>query len=545
MNIAILSNVNVDMLSKELSNKHHVFLANGYGQWVTYALSESPELEEFSPEIIFVLLDGNALIETCYTEMQGREEIENALSYIVELSKRYSNCIIAVATIDIRPRSIMARDAHSLSSEWVHAWDQGLQSIVDNNANVHCFDLKSLIEDVGRSNVYSEKMWYMGGVPYKVKFISKLACELYKYLQRFKQTRCKVLIVDLDNTLWGGVVGEDSAFGIILGNSLTGAVYRDVQIRIRQIKETGILLCVASKNNEEDVNAVFDNNPYMVLNKDDFVSMHINWLPKYKNIESMAEELNLGLDSFVFLDDNHMERETVRIQLPDVHVADFPNDIANLPKTIEDIYIQYFWSWSQTDEDNVKTQMYKQEALRREEKKTASSIEDYLVSLQIKIKLGELQDSSFDRVVQLINKTNQFNINGIRMDHKQVETYRHTEGNHVYVAHVSDKYGDNGLVCILMLHEDGHNASITNFLMSCRVMGRQIEHAIVRAVEEKLYQNGITTVQSHYIKTPQNAPVRTLWDYLGYTLISEDGDNKQYEISLPVESKTLFSIEWK
>ena len=544
MKIAILSNVNLDILIKTLSKKHEVYQTEGYGQWVSYALSKNEELTEFAPEIIFVLIDGNALLETVNSYEDGVREIIQSINIIKSMSQQYSNSQIAVSTIDIQKKRVKSASNIGFECLLENEWQKQLTELIDSSNNILPFDLKELIANEGRSNFYADNMWYMGSIPYGIKAISKLSEQLEIFIKEYSQTRKKVLVCDLDNTLWGGVVGEDGPKGIKLGESLLGAAYRDAQKRIKEIADTGVLLAIVSKNNQEDVDAAFANNPYMYLKKKDFISIKCNWQPKSENISNLAKELNLGLDSFVFLDDNPVEREEVKLRLPDVNIADFPKDVANLPKTISNIYNQYFWCKKLTAEDLAKTEQYRQETLRKQDLAAASSLEEYLLSLNISIKLGEAKQDQFDRVVQLLNKTNQFNTNTRRFNQQEFLEYQANSSNHVFVANVSDRYGDNGLVVILMIHCNGSEALIDNFLMSCRVMGRQIENAVIAAVENKLYESNITILHANYIKTAKNKPVEELYDRLGFEAIDFDENSKNYCLKLTGDSGSLLKVEW-
>jgi FkbH-like protein len=283
----------------------------------------------------------------------------------------------------------------------------------------------------------------------------------------------------------------------------------------------------------------------MVLKRDDFVSIQANWNPKHENLKKIAEQLNLGLDSFVFLDDNVVEQESIRANLPEVTVADFPADIAKLPGAIHDLYRRYFWTWRETAEDRAKTAQYHEEAKRTREMASAASIDDYLLAMNIEIALDVVRPETMERVVQLINKTNQFNVCTLRMNRPQMESFARAEGQDVFTAHVRDRYGDSGLVAVVMVRRSGERAVVDNFLMSCRVMGRQIEEAIIYGVERRLFGEGVRLIESQYIPTAKNQPVAALWDRLGYEPVPSEGDGKSYRKTLgPDAGKPLLTASW-
>lgn len=386
----------------------------------------------------------------------------------------------------------------------------------------------------------------MGSIPYDMKALHLLAEEMRQVMARLARVPKKVLVLDLDNTLWGGVIGEDGPEGIVLDSAHEGAIYQDTQKQIKKMQQQGVLLAIASKNNSEDVQSAFRENPHMILKESDFSAICADWNPKPVNIGKIAEELNLGLDSFVFVDDNEAEREAMRIQQPEVTVVDFPTDLTTLPAVMAEVYENYFFTWHLTDEDKAKTMQYQQERERRKERESAVSYEDYLRSLQTTIRLAPVNDNTRERAVQLMNKTNQFNTCTLRMDELALEHYLGEEGGHLLMAEVSDKYGNSGWVSEFLYHQDGDTAVIDNFLMSCRVMGRKVEDAILDAVLKKLQADGITRVTAAYKKTAKNKPVEALWEHLGFTQVSGDEEQKQYErklTSLP-ETEQIHTVVW-
>lgn len=528
LKIAILSNVNLDMLCGELAKSHEVFKTEGYGGWASYALSRNEGLTAFSPKLILLIIDGNALFETCDTFSDGVDEIDRCFAYIAKLRENYPYSTVAVSNLDICKRRIRAAASDNIELMWETEWSSRLSAIAKSE-HIIPFDLKAVIEHEGRKSFYSEKLWYTGSIPYGIKSLKPMTAAIELLTEQISAVRKKALVLDLDNTLWGGVAGEDGANGVTLSESLIGAAYRDAQKRIKEIGKTGVLLAIASKNNPEDALAVFHDNPHMVLQESDFVSMKLNWEPKFRNIAAMARELNLGLDSFVFLDDNAVEREAVKANLPEVTVPDFVGDIAMLPKLIEDIYNKYFYISDMTEEDGKKTEQYRTEAQRHIAMENAASMDDYLLSLEIKTLLCRVAPEQYERTVQLMNKTNQFNTNTLRMDMPEFLRYLDGENNEVFVANVSDRYGDSGLVAVVVTKREDDTLHIENMLMSCRVMGRQIENTIIHAVACAEAKNGIRRIKASYVPTAKNKPVERLWDSMGFKLISEHDGIKEYE----------------
>ena len=546
--LAILSNVNLDLIIQSLKKEYHIFEQEGYGQWIQYMI-DSNRIKEFAPLAVYLVLEGNALFEGFNDENEIKEEIKKTFNYIKKLSIENSGIPIYISNIDIQPKKIIKGDSIRPEYKIMDFWEEQLEGCLAKIQNLHLFDLRTLIATTGREVFYSDKMWYMGSIPYSIKGMNCIENRIKDLLEKQYLIRKKVLVLDLDNTLWGGVIGEDGLEGIQLSNSLIGAVYRDTQNRIKELTEMGVLLTIASKNNETDVLNVLKNHPQMVLRENDFVAIYANWKPKSNNIVDMANKLNLGLDSFVFLDDNPVEREEVRLALPQVTVSEFPKDISNLPATIRKIADKYFFASRLTDEDLSKTVQYKQEAKRQKALEVADNMEDYLKSLQINILIEEMKESQIERVSQLTQKTNQFNLLTARYTLEQLIEYVNNKNNSVFVANVSDKYGDSGLVFVLMISKTEKIAQIDNLLMSCRVMGRYIEDVIIDEVENALIREGIEEIRANYIATERNSPVAGLMERLGYEAISnEDGKVKNYKRVLGKESlerKLLFKAKWK
>lgn len=529
MKAAILSNVNMDMLAENLKKRHEVFTPPGYGQWMQECIAPGEAFAAFDPEMIFLLIDGNALYEH---SAQQTESFGQAFACVHQLKASFPKARIWVSNIDIFPRAIQENDMLRPEKKVMVNWEEALRQAVDQGG-MHIFDLQGLIALVGRENFYSDKMWYMGLIPYSIKGISRLAEAVENHMQRSRKVKKKVLIVDLDHTIWGGTAGEDGLDGVTLSDSLAGAAYKDLQKRIAELASMGVLLAVVSKNNKEDAYEIIRKHPHMVLKEKQFAAIMANWDEKSDNIKKLAKILNLGLDSFVFFDDNPLEREKVKIALPEVCVPDFPRDIALLPARISEIADQYFFTYRLTAEDAGKTRQYREEEQRRGDRSAFSTLEDYIRSLQIEIEINQVKEAQILRTAQLTQKTNQFNLTSLRFSPEQLSLYTRT--NLVCVAVVKDKYGESGLVAAVFVLIEGTKAVVDNLLMSCRVMGRQIENTFLSEVEEYLQtERHIRTIEASYIPSGKNEPVENLMEKLGYTLTGIGAENgvKQYRKKL-------------
>lgn len=406
-----------------------------------------------------------------------------------------------------------------------------LQQLHGEGFRVYVLPVKETVTELGRKNFYSSKMWYVGSMPYSLKGLDSLAKLITRYISAVKGARKKCVVVDLDNTLWGGVVAEDGVNGIQLSNNKEGARYKDTQRILKRMKEQGVMIAVLSKNNPEDVEPVF-SHPDMVLQHEDFVAEIINWEPKTVNIRQLAKDLNIGLDSFVFLDDNPAEQERMKVECPEVSVIDFPRDTTRLPAVVAKVYDDYFFALEVTGEDKKKTEMYHSEEKRKAEMGNSVSMYDYLNRLEMTMDIHIMKPHEEKRVTQLVNKTNQFNLTTKRYSQEEIHALATGTASDILTVCLADKYGDQGLIAVLILKYDSTEAEIDTFLMSCRVMDRKVEHEIMAQIKTLLRAKGIKRIKASYIKTAKNTPVVDLYEKLNFNLtrgtMAVIGDKKEY-----------------
>ncbi|MCW6080337.1 HAD-IIIC family phosphatase, partial [Clostridium sporogenes] len=427
------------------------------------------------------------------------------------------------------------RDERYIESYWL----DNLYRLNQKYDNFYVFDMKNIIENIGRNHFYSMKSWYLAGIKTSIRALESISNEINKILEALQGKKKKCLILDMDNTLWGGVVGECGVEGIELSEFKEGARYKDFQKRIKEIKDLGVILAICSKNNYEDAIEVLRNHENAVLKEDDFIIKKVNWKSKSENIKEISKELNIGLDSFVFIDDSYFEREGIKELIPDIIVPEFPQDTSDLNKFITDIYCDYFYTLKTTKEDKEKTELYKANIERNYELKIANSFEDYLKKLNTKVKIWKARKEDVSRISQLTQKTNQFNVTTKRYMDKDINNFITSDKYEVYVASVEDKFGDNGKVIVMIFNKkDNKTVEIDTFLMSCRVMGRYIEDEILAFMEEGFVGKGFEKIIASYYATKKNKPVENLFERLGYQVIEEDEKhNKKYSKKLPCKQR--------
>jgi FkbH-like protein len=354
---------------------------------------------------------------------------------------------------------------------------------------------------------HDPRMYAVAKILYSQPLFEKAATEIKAVIRGSLGQSKKVVVCDLDNTLWGGVVGDDGADAIKLGApDPVGECFQAFQSALKSLRSRGILLTICSKNDEKFALSVIEDHPAMILRKSDFVGWRINWKDKAGNLIALAEELNLGLDSFVFLDDSPQEREQIRQMLPQVYTPDLPTSPSELAPFVSSL--NCFETSSLGREDLERTDMYQAERGRKEALDVSGDVDSWLKSLQIQVRAIPLRHENLARATQLLNKTNQFNLSLRRLDEKGFWDWATTPGNAAYVFHVSDRFGDFGLTGLASLSLQNRQARIVDFVMSCRVMGKRVEEALLGYTLAQARAAGADNITAPPTEGPRNAPAR-------------------------------------
>ncbi len=346
-------------------------------------------------------------------------------------------------------------------------------------------------------------------------------------IKPFFESRKKAIVVDLDNTLWGGIVGEDGVNGIKLSGSYPGNVFQDFQKLLKSIAETGILLCICSKNNEEDAKEAFKKRDDFILKYDDFLIKDFGWGPKPARIKNIAKKLGIGLDAIVFVDDNPMEREAVKSEIEDIIVPDFPNDLYNIPSFFKQEFNKYFSTTTLTDEDKNKKQSYEQKLKTDDYRESFESEDDFIKNLNIKTEIGEMNEENIARIEQLINKSNQFNLTTKRYSEDELRSLQ-KDGHKIYYIKVSDKFGDYGISGVAIIKLKNIEAEIDSFLFSCRVLGRKIEGEFLEQIISEMKKCSVKDLKAKYIKTKKNSLVKSFYDQHGFKVTDKTENETNY-----------------
>ena len=383
-------------------------------------------------------------------------------------------------------------------------------------------DLQGLLLQQGITSAHDARKWYMYRQPYSENFLARIAWMITRTVLAQKRSARKCIVLDCDNTLWGGIIGEDGIAGIQLGDDFPGSVYRDFQFNLKYLHQRGILLAVASKNNPDDVMSVFNGHDAMVLRSTHISRFEIGWDSKVDSLRRIAKALNIGVDSLVFIDDSMKEIDEVRQRLPEVACIQVPEEIVDLPEILGDSGL--FDQMQITGEDRQRSRMMHEEHLRGLARSSLTENE-FKSSLALRISVFEAQPQHVARVTQLVNKTNQFNLTTVRRSQSEIEALIKSSRYRVLAVDVSDKYGDYGLVGVAILEQqNGGRWFIDTLLLSCRVLGRDIEKAFISAIAEIVAGLGGTELIGRFVPTAKNAQAGSFYADHGFRPDSHTGD---------------------
>jgi FkbH-like protein len=531
----------------------------GYGAYADELLNFDSSLVKFHPDLVLILLDmeeiAGRLPELC-AEGIGAEverEIEECVGRMAQLLRSYR----AGSTARILLQGLVVPDCtslgdvgeanlpHSLTNA-VQRLNQRLAALCGTIADCVFFDVDRLAARAGRARWRDARMFLATRLAVAAEWFRDYARGMVRTFSTMYRAPRKVLCTDLDNTLWGGVLGEDGPEGIATGSAFPGNCYLEYQKYLQQLSSRGILLAIVSKNNEDDAREAFKVRAAdLALSMDSFVALKINWNEKADSIRELAKELSLGLDSFVFVDDNAVECEAVRRQLPEVAVVEA--HAAEPWRLVEVLSEQPFFDAAVVTGDDVhRVDEYRAQAKRAELASSVGSRDEFLASLGIVCAFQSALLAPLSRAVQLLAKTNQFNLTTRRRSAAEVEEYAAAEGGQAVVVRVRDRFGDAGVVGLALARRQGDSCVIDSLLLSCRVIGRGIESALLAYVGQQALRSGAKRLVGEYIATKKNAPCADFYSDHGFTRIipSEEVSSGPVFYELDLTASVLTSPKW-
>ena len=460
--------------------------------------------------------------EVSVEEIQGYQQKFNFVLAQIDTNKT----VIALTMEDIY--SVPFTDDDYAVRSAIEQYNASLFEAEKMHSNLKVIDYSEFTRNYPVADLFDWKFYFISQMGINPKLTKDFQVWWNRKLESIALMRKKCIVLDLDNTMWGGVLGEDGISGIKIGGDYPGKAFAFFQKSLLQLSKAGVILAVCSKNNEADVLEAWEKNPFMVLKKEHFAAYRINWTDKATNIKELAEELNIGLDSFVFVDDNPTERELIKQMLPMVSVPEFPAQPYNLPMFFKQLVNDYFKVYSITDEDEKKTEQYKANAARAQAQHSFTDFGAFLESLDIQITIEAANEFNIPRIAQMTQKTNQFNLTTKRYTDADVKGFL-ADGWKIWCISVADRFGDNGITgCIIV-----NGNEIDTFLLSCRILGKGIEKAFVKQILLKFRNQGLTEVHATYIPTAKNAQVKDFYEKCGFTCTTEDTNGKKsYTINL-------------
>jgi FkbH-like protein len=549
--VSILSSFTINGLEEALTVKcaerkiDCMTYVSPYKQYNQVILSPSSPLYEFSPQLTFLFIDTRSILSSFFynpysvTASERREHIDNSIRELVNLVRKFrtistSKLIVANFHAPVyTPYGICEAKTEFGLREMVSDLNLKLSHSLRDEPSTFILNFDAFVAKYGEVNIFDYRQFLFGDINVSLDFIPYLAEELMSYIKAELGVNRKCIVLDLDNTLWGGIVGEDGFEGIKLSPQSPGTSFIEFQRIILALHERGIILAINSRNNEDEALRVIREHPYMVLREHNFASIKINWNDKISNMKAIADELNIGLESLIYFDDDPINREVMSRALPEIMTIGLPEDPALYAQTL--MNLNDFNTFAITDEDKKRGQMYVEERKRSQLEDSVGNLDDFLSQLNIRINIRKADPFTIPRIAQLVLKTNQFNLTTKRFQEEEILKFYKDKSMLVGCAQTADKFGDNGItgVFIVKKNPDYSEWIIEAFLLSCRVMGRRIENGIMQYILSEAKNEGIKRVKGRYIPTKRNKPCEGFLASLGF---KKEGEDWIYNTEVPFET---------
>lgn len=527
----------------------HVGQFNAYVQEI---LNKDSSLYSFAPDIVILAVQTRDLAPELWSRYPELTALDiqkvgdralTDLDHWIKAFRSHSNAYLIVHTLEaplFPSQGILDSQSSSSQVAAIQKINDEIRHIATRYTGVYLLDYDAMIARHGRARWYDERKWLTVRMPIAADHLKDLADEWLRFIHPLVGKTCKALVTDLDNTLWGGVIGEDGVEGIRLGVEYPGAAFQAVQRALLDLHQRGILLAVCSKNNIADAMEVLEKHPGMLLRPEHFAAWRINWNDKAVNLREIATELNIGVDSLAFLDDNPVERERIRSDLPEVTVLDLPDDPMEFARVLRRSPV--FERLALSEEDRERGRYYAGQRQRLELERSASSLEDFFRSLRQEIEISSVTPATLLRVAQLTQKTNQFNLTTRRYSEQQIAELAKNPAWKVYAIRVKDRLGDNGLTGVVITHDAQDLAEIDTFLLSCRVVGRTVETAILSFLIDQARRRGRTHLQGWFSPTKKNDLAKEFYAQHNFHAVEQNGRGELW--SLDLDNNEIACPEW-
>lgn len=488
-----------------------IFVSDNYDRYHEELMFLDGPLKSFCPDYIFIHATScGGMAVPCGNSHETRDadflrEYTEQLNNLIDNVKNKFNCPLFLTNYEyplVESFGSLGKTHQQANVSMIDLINQTISSIVSKTEETYLLDITHLSSVFGLQFWQDDRLWHSFKIPYSQQATTLVAHKFTRMLLTHRGKAKKCLVVDLDNTLWGGVIGDDGVNGIKIGlEDPVGAAYWKFQKYLLELKKRGVMLAFCSKNEADIALSGFEHSG-SVLKPDDFVAYRANWEPKHQNIVELADELNIGLDSIAFFDDNPAEREIVKRNLPEVTVFDVPKDVAKYCEIIDALSL--FEPLTMTSEDLRKNNLYIENKKRTELKKQFDNFSEFLNSLKMKAEISEATNADIDRTAQLLNKTNQFNLTGKKYSASLLRSIRENQNYMILTGRLWDRFGDNGLTSVIIARRESDQIFIDNWVMSCRVFQRNFEHAMLDSLITSDFARGAHSIEGEYNPTNKN-----------------------------------------
>ncbi|MBF0110139.1 MAG: HAD family hydrolase [Magnetococcales bacterium] len=526
-------------------------VAADFGQVEQAVMDPDAPLIQAPPEVVLLALDHRGLgfpmdFKDQDSSMHGEDVCGRALARINEIRRRLheaGSSTVIVQNVPFPAETLFGaldlRIGTTLRSR-IDRFNRMLLEALDDGADL-LLDVAGLASSLGLDRWHDPVLWNQGKIPFCLEFVPLYADHLLRLLAALKGKSRKCLVLDLDHTLWGGVIGEDGMDGIVLGEGTPlGEAYLAVQRMALNLSRRGVVLAVCSKNTLEVAKQPFQSHPEMLLTLEDVAIFMANWQEKADNLQAMATQLNLGLDAFVFLDDNPVERAGMRNRLPMVAVPELPADPSHYPRIV--LGAGYFEAVHFTRDDRQRTAQYRANTERAQQQSRFQNLDAFLVSLEMKLAWGHFDPIHRGRITQLVNKTNQFNLTTKRYTESQIEAMASDKNRFCLQARLTDRHGDNGIITVVVVEKRKKCWVVDSWLMSCRVMNRRVEDAVFHILVEQARRLGAELIEGRFVPTGRNQPVENHYQRLGFKPVSREGETSVWHFSVHTHKETILPM---
>tara|TARA_Y100001934_G_C12381065_1_gene792440 strand:- start:5027 stop:6772 length:1746 start_codon:yes stop_codon:yes gene_type:complete len=553
--VAILSSFTLNGLDEtlrvkcsELGIRCQTYVA-GYNQYNQELLNPESSYYNFSPDITFLIIDirnflGNSFHFPYEVSDNERKSLVNEkiteLENLIQKFNNNSSSKLVLANFNIpsySPNGIIETKTKFGFHEMIEEINRSLRNLVKNYNSVYVFDFNQFISKYGEKNIFDYRQFFLGDIQIAFNYIPYFANEFLSYIKPITGINRKCIVLDLDNTLWGGIVGEDGINGIELGHTSNGKAYVEFQKQLLSLWKQGIILAINSKNNFDDAIKVLREHPDMVLKEKHFASIQINWNDKAENLKQISNEINIGLNSIVFFDDDKLNQERIKQEFPEILTIDLPKDPSQYSTILTEL--NDFNVLQRTNEDKKRGEMYAQQRDRANLEKSVSNLDEFLKQLNIQVQIKKSDKFLIPRISQLTLKTNQFNLTTKRYQEEQIHNLSNNSQYEVGCAQVLDKFGDNGITGVYIINKNEKTWIIDTFLLSCRIMGRGVEEAILSHILKNAKNDGVKSVKAKFIPTEKNKPAEQFLPSYGF---KKNNDYWTFDLNEPIKSPDHLKI---